>query len=157
MLMVKPGMAYLDIVRDVKNKVGTVQLQSVIYLHSTTIIVDMCSSQYSLYVLQHPYHPLAIYQVSTLCKMTANSHTHTKSSLMLQCLPIPHSLSQDQEYTLARMYIAIPNHTYIHACAHIHIHMMYIHTYAHTYTRMHAHTHTDTHILQTRVIKRMCL
>ena len=32
MLMVKPGMAYLDIVRDVKNKVGTsVQSDSNIY------------------------------------------------------------------------------------------------------------------------------
>ena len=36
MLMVKPGIAYLDIVRDVKNKVGTVKLQSVTYMYSLT-------------------------------------------------------------------------------------------------------------------------
>ena len=54
-LMVKPGMPYLDIVRDVKNKVSKyiiLLLQNLIFF-------------FELF-LQYPHHPLAIYQVSSV-------------------------------------------------------------------------------------------
>ena len=57
MLMVKPGMAYLDIVRDVKNKVPyTVSMSFVPYVECVHFWLVIPK-------LQHPYHPLAIYQV----------------------------------------------------------------------------------------------
>ena len=73
MLMVKPGMAYLDIVRDVKNKVHSrhecMQVYTISWLnpyYSSELLLT--SVHYSIHCvfLQHPYHPLAIYQVSAL-------------------------------------------------------------------------------------------
>ena len=54
-LMVKPGMPYLDIVRDVKNKVRAIY----------TIIHHRAPITHTFISLtkQYPNHPLAIYQV----------------------------------------------------------------------------------------------
>ena len=50
-LMVKPGMPYLDIVRDVKNKVSPSHITE--HTHTHTLYLSP----------QYPHHPLAIYQV----------------------------------------------------------------------------------------------
>lgn len=74
MLMVKPGMPYLDIVREVKNKVSaalrsqenhpliqiqvSVMQEAILFIHANHFSF-LCFSP-----LQHPNHPLAVYNVS---------------------------------------------------------------------------------------------
>lgn len=76
MLMVKPGMPYLDMVREVKNKVSAALhshrkppllftqiqvsvLQEAILFMNATQFSFLCVSP-----VQHPNHPLAVYNVS---------------------------------------------------------------------------------------------
>ncbi len=76
MLMVKPGMAYLDIVRQTKDKVGTVKPVTtfLVFFNSDSVLYfcvftknrspRFAAFSIQIFGLQYPNHPLAIYQVS---------------------------------------------------------------------------------------------